>query len=66
MCALYMYTVCYYVLFSWLCFNLLVCLWQKSGDCFQAMALAFEQKNPKNQSETFNWLALAIREFGFK
>ncbi|XP_070200256.1 cytoskeleton-associated protein 5-like isoform X2 [Littorina saxatilis] len=32
----------------------------------QVMALAFEQKNPKNQSESLNWLAGAIREFGFK
>ena len=27
---------------------------------------AFEQKNPKNQSEILNWLAGAIKEFGFK
>ncbi|XP_076471814.1 cytoskeleton-associated protein 5-like isoform X2 [Babylonia areolata] len=32
----------------------------------QAMILAFEQKNPKNQSETLNWLAGAIKEFGLK
>ncbi|KAL8599784.1 hypothetical protein ACOMHN_052297 [Nucella lapillus] len=32
----------------------------------QAMGLAFEQKNPKNQSETLNWLAGAIKEFGLK
>lgn len=32
----------------------------------QAMSLAFEQKNPKNQSETLNWLAGAIKEFGLK
>lgn len=32
----------------------------------QALALAFEQKNPKNQSETLNWLAQAIKEFGLK
>lgn len=31
----------------------------------QVMSLAFAQKNPKNQSETLNWLANAIKEFGF-
>lgn len=31
----------------------------------QVVALAFGQKNPKNQSETLTWLANAIREFGF-
>lgn len=32
----------------------------------QAMALAFEQKNPKNQVETLNWLSHAVKEFGLK
>ncbi|KAK7477171.1 hypothetical protein BaRGS_00031556, partial [Batillaria attramentaria] len=32
----------------------------------QAMALAFEQKNPKNQSETLVWLSQAVKEFGLK
>lgn len=27
--------------------------------------MAFSQKNPKNQAETLNWLANAIKEFGF-
>lgn len=27
--------------------------------------MAFSQKNPKNQSETLNWLSNAIKEFGF-
>uniref|UniRef100_A0A8D0L3G1 Cytoskeleton associated protein 5 n=1 Tax=Sphenodon punctatus TaxID=8508 RepID=A0A8D0L3G1_SPHPU len=31
----------------------------------QAMSMAFSQKNPKNQSETLNWLSNAIKEFGF-
>ncbi|XP_008103083.1 cytoskeleton-associated protein 5 isoform X2 [Anolis carolinensis] len=31
----------------------------------QVMSMAFSQKNPKNQSETLNWLSNAIREFGF-
>nr|XP_020654661.1 cytoskeleton-associated protein 5 isoform X2 [Pogona vitticeps] len=31
----------------------------------QVMSLAFSQKNPKNQSETLNWLSNAIKEFGF-
>uniref|UniRef100_A0A803WCS6 Cytoskeleton associated protein 5 n=1 Tax=Ficedula albicollis TaxID=59894 RepID=A0A803WCS6_FICAL len=31
----------------------------------QLVAMAFSQKNPKNQSETLNWLANAIKEFGF-
>uniref|UniRef100_A0A7M4F8P3 Cytoskeleton associated protein 5 n=1 Tax=Crocodylus porosus TaxID=8502 RepID=A0A7M4F8P3_CROPO len=31
----------------------------------QVMAMAFSQKNPKNQSETLNWLSNAIKEFGF-
>uniref|UniRef100_A0A8B9QT94 Cytoskeleton associated protein 5 n=1 Tax=Apteryx owenii TaxID=8824 RepID=A0A8B9QT94_APTOW len=31
----------------------------------QVVAMAFSQKNPKNQSETLNWLSNAIREFGF-
>ena len=32
----------------------------------EVIAAAFEQKNPKNQSEALNWLAQAIKEFGFK
>ncbi|XP_068116838.1 cytoskeleton-associated protein 5 isoform X2 [Hyperolius riggenbachi] len=31
----------------------------------QVVSLTFAQKNPKNQSETLNWLANAIKEFGF-
>ncbi|XP_067902567.1 cytoskeleton-associated protein 5 isoform X2 [Heterodontus francisci] len=31
----------------------------------QVVAMAFAQKNPKNQSEVLNWLATAIKEFGF-
>ncbi|XP_075439924.1 cytoskeleton-associated protein 5 isoform X3 [Ascaphus truei] len=31
----------------------------------QVVSLAFAQKNPKNQSETLNWLCNAIKEFGF-
>uniref|UniRef100_UPI00398EDFBA cytoskeleton-associated protein 5 isoform X2 n=1 Tax=Pristiophorus japonicus TaxID=55135 RepID=UPI00398EDFBA len=31
----------------------------------QVVAMAFAQKNPKNQSEVLNWLASAIKEFGF-
>ncbi|XP_064423215.1 cytoskeleton-associated protein 5 isoform X2 [Latimeria chalumnae] len=31
----------------------------------QVVSMAFGQKNPKNQSETLNWLANAIKEFGF-
>lgn len=27
---------------------------------------AFEQKNPKNQAESLNWLAQAIKDFGFQ
>uniref|UniRef100_A0A8C4MIG6 Cytoskeleton-associated protein 5 n=1 Tax=Equus asinus TaxID=9793 RepID=A0A8C4MIG6_EQUAS len=30
----------------------------------QVMSMAFSQKNPKNQSETLNWLSNAIKEFG--
>ena len=33
---------------------------------FQVIVAAFEQKNPKNQAEALNWLAGAIKEFGFK
>lgn len=29
------------------------------------VSLAFAQKNPKNQAETLNWLANAMKEFGF-
>ncbi|XP_018417650.1 PREDICTED: cytoskeleton-associated protein 5 [Nanorana parkeri] len=31
----------------------------------QVVSLAFVQKNPKNQSESLNWLSNAIKEFGF-
>ncbi|XP_028304903.1 cytoskeleton-associated protein 5 isoform X3 [Gouania willdenowi] len=31
----------------------------------QVMSMAFAQKNPKNQAETLNWLANAMKEFGF-
>ncbi|XP_067850163.1 cytoskeleton-associated protein 5 isoform X2 [Heptranchias perlo] len=31
----------------------------------QVVTMAFAQKNPKNQSEVLNWLASAIKEFGF-
>ncbi|KAM3609134.1 uncharacterized protein V6R79_010019 [Siganus canaliculatus] len=31
----------------------------------QVVSMAFSQKNPKNQAETLNWLANAIKEFGF-
>ncbi|XP_061825769.1 cytoskeleton-associated protein 5 isoform X1 [Nerophis lumbriciformis] len=31
----------------------------------QVVSLAFAQKNPKNQAETLNWLANAMKEFGF-
>ncbi|XP_078077167.1 cytoskeleton-associated protein 5 [Mustelus asterias] len=31
----------------------------------QVVAMAFAQKNPKNQAEVLNWLAAAIKEFGF-
>uniref|UniRef100_A0A4W5P073 Cytoskeleton associated protein 5 n=1 Tax=Hucho hucho TaxID=62062 RepID=A0A4W5P073_9TELE len=31
----------------------------------QVVSLAFTQKNPKNQAETLNWLANAMKEFGF-
>lgn len=27
--------------------------------------MVFAQKNPKNQAETLNWLANAMKEFGF-
>ncbi|XP_026057616.1 cytoskeleton-associated protein 5-like [Carassius auratus] len=29
------------------------------------VSMAFTQKNPKNQAETLNWLANAMKEFGF-
>ena len=32
----------------------------------KVIAMAFEQKNPKNKSESLNWLATAVKEFGFK
>jgi len=31
----------------------------------EAVRIAFEGKNPKNQSETLNWLSQAIFDFGF-
>uniref|UniRef100_A0A3Q3Q5X5 TOG domain-containing protein n=1 Tax=Monopterus albus TaxID=43700 RepID=A0A3Q3Q5X5_MONAL len=31
----------------------------------QVVFMAFAQKNPKNQAETLNWLANAMKEFGF-
>ncbi|XP_013885628.1 cytoskeleton-associated protein 5 isoform X2 [Austrofundulus limnaeus] len=31
----------------------------------QVVSTAFTQKNPKNQAETLNWLANAMKEFGF-
>ncbi|CAL8357879.1 unnamed protein product [Lota lota] len=31
----------------------------------QLVSLAFAQKNPKNQAESLNWLANAMKEFGF-
>ncbi|XP_034051282.1 cytoskeleton-associated protein 5-like [Thalassophryne amazonica] len=31
----------------------------------QIVSMAFSQKNPKTQAETLNWLANAIKEFGF-
>ncbi|CAB1318242.1 unnamed protein product [Coregonus sp. 'balchen'] len=31
----------------------------------KVVSLAFAQKNPKNQAETLNWLANAMKEFGF-
>uniref|UniRef100_A0AAY4E6W4 TOG domain-containing protein n=1 Tax=Denticeps clupeoides TaxID=299321 RepID=A0AAY4E6W4_9TELE len=31
----------------------------------QVVSMAFSQKNPKNQAETLNWLANALKEFGF-
>ncbi|KAK9517304.1 hypothetical protein VZT92_025187 [Zoarces viviparus] len=31
----------------------------------QVVPMAFAQKNPKNQAETLNWLANAMKEFGF-
>uniref|UniRef100_A0A3B3DRX9 Cytoskeleton associated protein 5 n=1 Tax=Oryzias melastigma TaxID=30732 RepID=A0A3B3DRX9_ORYME len=31
----------------------------------QVVSLAFAQKNPKNQAEALNWLANAMKEFGF-
>uniref|UniRef100_A0A8C7YVM3 Cytoskeleton associated protein 5 n=1 Tax=Oryzias sinensis TaxID=183150 RepID=A0A8C7YVM3_9TELE len=31
----------------------------------QLVSLAFAQKNPKNQAEALNWLANAMKEFGF-
>ncbi|ESO97492.1 hypothetical protein LOTGIDRAFT_228176 [Lottia gigantea] len=32
----------------------------------EVVKLAFTQKNPKNQSEALNWLALSVKEFGLK
>ncbi|XP_056137707.1 cytoskeleton-associated protein 5 isoform X3 [Lampris incognitus] len=31
----------------------------------QVVSMAFAQKNPKNQAEALNWLANAMKEFGF-
>lgn len=31
----------------------------------QVVSMVFAQKNPKNQAETLNWLANAMKEFGF-
>ncbi|XP_075998048.1 cytoskeleton-associated protein 5 isoform X2 [Genypterus blacodes] len=31
----------------------------------QVVSIAFAQKNPKNQAEALNWLANAMKEFGF-
>ncbi|KAM9502287.1 cytoskeleton-associated protein 5-like isoform 5-T5 [Salvelinus alpinus] len=31
----------------------------------QLVSMVFAQKNPKNQAETLNWLANAMKEFGF-
>ncbi|XP_047451779.1 cytoskeleton-associated protein 5 isoform X2 [Mugil cephalus] len=31
----------------------------------QVVSMAFSQKNPKNQAESLNWLANAMKEFGF-
>uniref|UniRef100_A0A668A4N8 Cytoskeleton associated protein 5 n=1 Tax=Myripristis murdjan TaxID=586833 RepID=A0A668A4N8_9TELE len=31
----------------------------------QVVSMAFSQKNPKNQAEALNWLANAMKEFGF-
>ncbi|TRY98082.1 hypothetical protein DNTS_023531 [Danionella cerebrum] len=31
----------------------------------QVVSVAFAQKNPKNQAESLNWLANAMKEFGF-
>ncbi|KAG7467929.1 hypothetical protein MATL_G00137420 [Megalops atlanticus] len=31
----------------------------------QVVSMAFAQKNPKNQAEALNWLATAMKEFGF-
>ncbi|KAF7653352.1 hypothetical protein LDENG_00084060 [Lucifuga dentata] len=31
----------------------------------EVVSIAFAQKNPKNQAETLNWLANAMKEFGF-
>uniref|UniRef100_A0A3B4TC70 Cytoskeleton associated protein 5 n=1 Tax=Seriola dumerili TaxID=41447 RepID=A0A3B4TC70_SERDU len=31
----------------------------------QVVSMAFAQKNPKNQAESLNWLANAMKEFGF-
>lgn len=36
-----------------------------SAIALQVVSLAFAQKNPKNQAETLNWLANAMKEFGF-
>ncbi len=33
--------------------------------CVQVMKAAFEQKSPKVQSESLDWLGQAIKAFGF-
>ncbi|XP_022338484.2 cytoskeleton-associated protein 5-like [Crassostrea virginica] len=32
----------------------------------EVLSMGFEQKNPKNQSESLNWLTSAIKDFGLK
>ncbi|KAJ8298919.1 hypothetical protein KUTeg_022979 [Tegillarca granosa] len=47
----------------------LSCIAEATGLDFvskEVIRLAFEQKNPKNQSEAMNWLSKALKEFGFK
>jgi len=61
-CLLFGATVFFFVnscccLLTWVC---LAVWWLK------ALQMTFEQKNPKNQVETLNWLSGAIRQFGLK